>query len=111
MNSVATFLVGVSVTAVCSLAVVAYLKPYLHDVLIDLCGTIQRAAFWTAFSAITLVLTPVVFAMHYRPDSTTNVPAVFTLGSQLELALIGLLVSVLLLGVVLSKFIPRATNS
>lgn len=109
MNPVAMFLVGVSVTAVVSLAVVRYLKPYLENVLIDLCGTDARAAFWTAFSNVTIGLTPLIFAMHYRPGSDPAAPFVFEIGTQLEWALAGLLLSVMLLGIVLSKFIPRET--
>jgi hypothetical protein len=106
MNPASLFLIGVAVTAVLALAVVTYLKPSLHDVLVDLCGTATRAAFWTAFSTVTVALTPIMFALHYRPDADAASPAVFEIGRQLELALAGLLLSVLLLAIVLAKFIP-----
>ena len=87
-------------------AVVWYLKPSLQGILLDLCGTAERAAFWTAFSNVTIGLTPLIFAMHYRPtDPRTS--AVFDIGSQLELALAGLLVSVVVLGFVLNRFIIK----
>src|SRR5262249_50075621 len=107
MNPVAVFSVGVMVAATTAVTVVWYLKPYLQDVLVDLCGTRARAAFWTAFSTITVALTPVMFALHYRPSASHDAYAVFEIGSQLEWALAGLLLSILLLGIVLSKFIPR----
>ena len=107
MSPVAVFLVGIGLTGVCAFAVVWYLKPYLYDVLVDLCGTPQRAGFWTAFSTVTLYLTPLVFAMHYRPDPSNAGPVAFQLGSQVELALLGLLISIVLLAVVLAKFIPE----
>jgi len=106
MSPVNVFLVGVVVTAALALAVVAYLKPSLHDVLVDLCGTATRAAFWTAFSTVTVALTPIMFALHYRPDTSAGAHAVFEIGKQLELAFAGLLLSVLLLAIVLAKFIP-----
>ena len=106
MNPVNPFLVGVAITAALALAVVWYLKPSLHDVLVDLCGTPTRAAFWTAFSTVTVALTPIVFALHYRPDLSADSHAVFEISKQLELALAGLLLSVVLLAVVLAKFIP-----
>ena len=106
MNAVSPFLTGVAVTAALSLAVVWYLKPSLQDVLVDLCGTPNRASFWTTFSTITVVLTPIMFALHYRPDMAAP-HAIFEIGSQLEWALGGLLLSVILLGIVLAKFIPR----
>jgi hypothetical protein len=107
VNPVGPFLVGIAVTAGLALAVVWYLKPYLRDVLIDLCGTPARASFWTAFSTVTVALTPIMFALHYRPSSSPGSYAVFEIGSQLEGALAGLLLSVLVLGAVLSRFIPR----
>ena len=105
MNPVSLFLIGVAVTAVLSVAVVWYLKPSLQEVLVDLCGTATRASFWTAFSTVTVALTPMMFALHYRPDAAAP-HAVFEIGSQIEWALAGLLLSVLLLGIVLAKFIP-----
>ena len=106
MTPVAVFLVGILITAVSSGVVVWYLKPALHGILIDLCGTPERAAFWTAFSNVTIALTPLIFAMHYRPGETQT-PAVFAIGSQLEFALSGLLISVVVLGFVLSRFIIK----
>jgi hypothetical protein len=107
MGAVPVFLVGVAVTAALAMAVVRYLQPSLHDILVDLCGTPTRAAFWTAFSTVTVALTPIMFALHYRPDMSDQAHAVFEIGRQLELALAGLLLSVLLLAVVLARFIPE----
>jgi len=106
MNPGVMFLVGVAVTAALALTVVSYLKPSLHDVLVDLCGTTTRAAFWTSFSTVTVALTPIMFALHYRPEMGPDAHPVFEIGRQLELALAGLLLSVMLLAVVLAKFIP-----
>jgi hypothetical protein len=106
MNPVNPFLAGVVITAALALAVVWYLKPSLHDVLVDLCGSPTRAAFWTAFSTVTVALTPIMFALHYRPDISADSHAVFEISKQLELALAGLLLSVVLLAVVLARFIP-----
>jgi hypothetical protein len=106
MYPVIPFLIGVAVTAALAVAVVSYLKPSLHGVLVDLCGTATRAAFWTAFSTVTVALTPIMFALHYRPDLSAESHAVFEISKQLELALAGLLLSVVLLAVVLAKFIP-----
>ena len=110
MNPVALFLVGIAVTAAISATVVWYLKPSLQHILFDLCGTEPRAAFWTAFSTVTIGLTPIIFAMHYRPDAGDATPLVFALGSQLEWALAGLLASVVVLGFILSRFIVRQTS-
>jgi hypothetical protein len=70
MTPVAVFLVGILISAVASGAVVWYLKPSLQGLLVDLCGTEERAAFWTAFSNVTIGLTPLRLAMHDRPGDT-----------------------------------------
>lgn len=106
MNPVDLFLVGVLIAGGLAIGVMWYLKPYLQAVLVDLCGTAVRAAFWTAFSTIVVSLTPILFALHYRPDTGENARAVFEIGTQLEWALAGLLLSVVLLALVLAKFIP-----
>src|ERR1700722_16461352 len=107
MNPIALFLAGVIMTAALAIGVVWYLKPSLQEVLVDVCGTAARAGFWTAFSTVTVALTPIMFALHYRPDTSGRSYAVFEIGSPLGLALPALLLSVLLLGLVLARFIPR----
>lgn len=106
MNPVVLFLAGVLIATSLAVAVVCYLKPYLQAVLVDLCGTAARASFWTAFSTIVVALTPIMFALHYRPATGEGTRAVFEIGTQLEWALAGLLLSVVLLALVLAKFIP-----
>lgn len=109
MNITKIFVVGGGTTLAVSFLAVAYLKPHLKRILLDLCGTEERAGFWTAFSNVTLVLVPLIFAMHYRPQTGPETSAVLEMGTQLEWALIGLVASVLILGIVLSSFIPRRT--
>lgn len=106
MNATMLFLIGVAATSAVAVGVVWYIRPSLQAVLVDLCGSSARAAFWTAFSTVTVALTPIVFALHYRPDTRRLTVAVFEIGSQLELALAGLLLSVLVLAIVLARFIP-----
>ncbi len=106
MNLVALFLIGVGTTALVSFLTVGYLKPHLKRILIDLCGTEERANFWTAFSNITLILVPFIFAIHYHPKTGPDTTTVFEVGTQLESALIGLVVSVVTLGIVIGRFIP-----
>src|SRR5207253_8877812 len=56
MHPTAAFLTDVGLVAVLSLALVAYVKPHLNALLMELCGTAERARFWLAFSNVTLVL-------------------------------------------------------
>jgi len=102
MSVVTVYLLAVALTLVASVVVVLLLRRPLLNLLIDLCGTQTRAAFWAAFSNVTLVLTPLLGAMHRQPGA--GEPA-FELAAQLEWALGGLLASVLVVGVVLARSI------
>jgi cobalamin synthase len=105
MGDAITFVAGVGANAAIALVVVVYLRPSLNKLLADLCGTQERANFWSAFSCVTLVLVPMIFALHCRPEAGQPLSAVFELATQMEWALIGLVCTVVMLGLVLSKFI------
>ena len=107
MNAVTLFMTDIGITLVVSLLVVVYLRSPLRSILIDLCGTVERADFWATFSHVTLVLVPLIFAMHYRPELSEGRPAIFEVSAQLELALLGLVVSVVVMGLVIGSFIRR----
>ena len=102
MSPVAVYVSAISLTLLASIAVVLLLRRPLLNLLIDLCGTATRAAFWAAFSNVALVLAPLLGAMHRRPSADEPI---FELAAQLEWALGGLLTSVLLVGVVLARTI------
>ena len=68
MTAVTVFLADVGIASGVSLLVVAYLRRPLKAVLADLCGTVERAKFWSAFSNATLVLVPLIFVLQYRPE-------------------------------------------
>ncbi|MHC5212129.1 MAG: hypothetical protein ACYTG2_15535 [Planctomycetota bacterium] len=103
MNPIHAYLVGLTITATLSAATVVYLSRYLVPILTDICGSETRAAFWSAFSNVTIVLTPLLCALHRRP--TGDADAFLVLTGQLEWALLGLIGAVLVLGIVISLFI------
>jgi uncharacterized membrane protein YhaH (DUF805 family) len=101
------FLLDLGTTLLASSLAVIYLRRHLKTILIDLCGTSERANFWTAFSNVTLLLVPLIFAMSYQLDVASGTSPVLEMSQQLKWALIGLVVSVMLLGIVIGSFIPR----
>ena len=109
MTGSAMFASGLAITLGSSLVVVFYLQRSLHRLLIELCGNPNRAQFWTAFSAVTVGLVPLIFALGYRPDE--QMPAVLEIAGQLKWAFIGMALSVLCLGWTVSRFIPRAPRN
>jgi hypothetical protein len=49
MNTILIFLTQIALTMIACLLIAGYIRPFLKQVLVDLCGTEQRAQFWTAF--------------------------------------------------------------
>jgi hypothetical protein len=107
MTTSVLFLLGLGLTLIATFAIVAYLRSPLHNILVELCGTRERAAFWVSFSNVTITLVPLIFAMQYTPDLKEGSTAVLELAAQLKWALAGLLFAVLVLGWVLRGFIRR----
>jgi len=107
MNAAVLFLCGLVLTFAISISMVIYLRPPLRKILTELCGTAERAAFWTAFSGVVLTAVPVIFAMQYHPENSATVVAAFELADQLKWGLIGMVLSITVLAWVVSRFIPR----
>jgi hypothetical protein len=101
------FASGLSITLLAGFAVVRYLSGPLRTQLRELCGSDERAQFWAAFSNTTIVLTPAIFAMLDPPAPDSSASALLMVTGQLKWGLIGLVGSVLTLGWILSRFIPR----
>jgi hypothetical protein len=90
-----------------STGVVFYVAKHLRLLLIELCGTTERANFWLAFSNVSLVLVPTIFALDYRPEFGADKLVVFEVAAQLKHALIGFIATLVALSVILIWFIPR----
>ncbi len=101
------FAAGLGCTAVLSVMVVLYLRQPLQALLIEVCGNAKRAEFWTVFSAVTVGLVPLIFALGYEPAVDSARPALLEVAGQLKWGLIGMLGSVLMLGWGISRYIPR----
>jgi hypothetical protein len=105
MSASSLFLVGIGITLLMSLTTVIYLMNPLRKILAELCGTRERADFWLAFSNVTLMLSPLIFAASCTPDPRGNL--VIEIATQLKWAFIGLLTALMITGWVISRFIPR----
>lgn len=107
MTETLRFITGLTLTLFLSVAVVGYMNAPLRRLLQELCGNPQRADFWVAFSNVTVVLMPVIFAMPSDPALHPGPLSLVEICIQLKWGLIGLAMSVLLLGWILGRFIPK----
>ena len=104
MNTIIFFLVQIVLTLIIVFLIVGYLRPFLKRILVDLCGTEERAQFWTAFSNILLIGLPLIFALNYRPESVNAEELFFNLAGKLSGNLGGLLVALIGIGIIVSFF-------
>jgi uncharacterized membrane protein YhaH (DUF805 family) len=106
MNPISAFSAGISVTILLSVLVVKYLRSPLKKILVDLCGTTERAEFWLAFTNVTLVLVPLAVALRFRPLASSWAGFLFALSDQLQAVLLALIFTMVMLGIVLNRYIP-----
>jgi len=104
MNIIVSFVIEVALTLVIAALLVRYLRPFLRKVLIDLCGTEERAQFWMAFSNILLIGMPVIFALSYSPETWNTEELFFEIARKLSGNLGGMLFALIVFGFVISVF-------
>jgi uncharacterized membrane protein YhaH (DUF805 family) len=104
MNPSHAFLIQIALTATLSLLIVGYLRPSLRKVLIDLCGTEDRAHFWTAFSNILLIGLPIIISLNYKPQAGAGEEFFFEISSKLSGNLAGLLFALIGIGFIVTFF-------
>ncbi|HYL86130.1 MAG TPA: hypothetical protein VE263_18040 [Candidatus Angelobacter sp.] len=110
-NLNAVFLSDVAVTALLLIGIILYMHRHLRALLIELCGTAERANFWLALSNVTMLLVPLIFALDYKPEFGPHTTVLFEMATQLKYALIGLVTTLGLLAFVLFRFLPRDKGS
>ena len=104
MNTITFFSVQVILTLIIVSLIVGYLRPHLKKVLIDLCGTEDRAQFWTVFSNVLLIGMPMIFSLNYRPEASNIEELFFNVASKLSGNLGGLLFAMIGIGIIVSFF-------
>jgi hypothetical protein len=111
MNTIFSFLTEAALTLIISVLIMRYLRPFLRKVLIDLCGTEDRAQFWVAFSNILLVGLPMIIALNYQPTASNNEELFFEVAGKLRGNLGGFLFALIGVGLIVSFFALVAPRS
>jgi hypothetical protein len=113
VNPLISFAIDFATTLVFGLLIFGYLRIPLHRLLVDLCGTEERARFWLAFSSVLLLGTPLAAALGYSPPPAPLDDAMFIMFRQFGQNLMAFLVALVGLGIVVSFFAlvaPRASK-
>lgn len=104
MNTVFSFLMEAALTLVITVMLVRYLRPFLRKILTDLCGTEDRAQFWTVFSNILLIGVPMIIALNYQPRSRNAEQLFFEVAGKLSGNLGGFLFALVGVGLIVTLF-------
>ena len=104
MNTILSFLTEAALTLVIAILIVRYLQPFLRKVLLDLCGTEERAQFWVAFSNVLLIGLPMIIALNYRPQARTAEDVFFEVAGKLSGNLGGFLFALVGVGLIVTFF-------
>jgi hypothetical protein len=106
MSPTAAFLADTAIVVLGCTGIMTYVSKHLRLLLIELCGTPERASFWLAFSNVALILVPLIFALEYTPESGSGKSVVLDMAAQLKYGLVGFVVTLSCLAIILARFIP-----
>lgn len=102
MNTGLVFLIEISITLLVVILMLAYLRPFLRRILVDICGTEDRAQFWTTFTNIVLLSLPLLAALGFTPPAEGD-PVIGVI-HQLKSNLTNFLLGMVFIGFILLIF-------
>lgn len=105
MNDVTMFLTTEAITLAAATGVALFIRRPLRNVLTDLTGTAERAAFWSAFTSLLLVLVPLIIVMFVPRDRGSDEPLFFRMVAQLRWSLVGLVATLVSYAFVIIVFV------
>ena len=111
MNTLLAFTIEIGLTVLAFVAITGYLRPHLKRVLLDLCRTEDRAQFWTVFSNILLIGSPLIIALGFHPEASTLDASIFEIIGRLSGNLAGYLFTLIGIGMIVSFFALVAPKS
>lgn len=100
-------MLGIFIALIVCLIAVFIIKKRFEQILTELTGSEDRAKFWAIFSYMLIVLVTLVFAMSVVPSDNNDVDIFFQISRQLKWSLIGLIGSLVVVGVIMIRFIPK----
>jgi MFS family permease len=110
MNPLIAYVLSLALTLLFATLLTLLLRTALQRVLIDLCGTRERAHFWSLYAMLMLIAMPLVIGMGFNPQEPGGQALFFEVANQLRGNLLGYLFALAIVGgfiSVFSLFAPR----
>lgn len=110
MGPLSLFLIEVGIAVLSSTLVVAFLTRPLRRLLIDACGSVERANFWVAYSDAMIFIAPLVATVVFGKSSDLYEPTVRFYKAALGSALFGIFVALATIGLQVARLLPRRVD-
>jgi hypothetical protein len=107
MSPLSLFLIEVGIAVFSSTLVVAFLTRPLRRLLIDACGTVERANFWVAYSDAMIFIAPLVATVVFGKSSDLYTPTLPFYKAALGSTLFGIFVALAAVGLQVARILPR----
>lgn len=106
MESLYYFLIELTISISVGWIVIATLSKPLRNLLIDLCGTEDRADFWMTYSNIMLILAPLLANILFGVSGTVKMQDFYFYKTTFGCAIFGIFGALIFIGLQISKTIP-----
>jgi len=99
MDSLIIFSIEVLISLGVSMTLILLIRPLLRGVLVETCGTHERADFWLMFTQLMLAIAPLLLVIFFTHsiDESVVLPALFVKDTLFR-SLIGVFFGLLLIG-------------
>ena len=110
MKALIIFGTEIGLAAIISLCIIFYLGKLLRTILVELCGTADRAGFWMGFTKLMFLFLPLMIVLLFSNSMDTEyiIPQIRNILSRV---LIGELITLCIVGYVIWKSIRTSTMS
>ena len=110
MGRLSLFLVELAICFLASGVVVLVLTGPLRRILIDACGSLERARFWVVYSDAMIFIAPLVAIVVFGKSSELSAPTLGFYKSALGSALFGVFVALAAIGLQVARLLPRRST-
>jgi hypothetical protein len=106
MSPLSLFLVELGICVFASTVVAGVLTRPLRRLLLDACGTLERANFWVAYSGVMIFIAPVVTIIVFGKSSALYAPTLSFYKAALGSALFGIFLALAAVGLQIARMLP-----
>jgi carbon starvation protein CstA len=114
MKTIIFFLVGTVLAVIFSLATIAVIRKSFREIVEELCGAPQRAAYWVRVSEVCLIVITIFAAITFHSyrslDQPDNIALFWSLMSQAARILAAVFLSLIVISLVVLRSLPHRTN-